>query len=306
MSANNFSRTKSKRPKYRIGFLLISFVLVIGICFAIYMRTGELDTAVEDGTTTTEESQETNLTDAEGSESASDTQPSVTEQTSEVTQAPAQDPNGNPVALCDSVGMDYFNNCLFIGDSVSMGLATYNKIPTNSVYANLGLNISSILTGAMPAKGATGDDPSIYYKGMTVIQAVAAKQPQNVYIMLGSNGISWLSNDFMIDKYKELISEVKTSVPSAKIYVISIPPVATARENMSQSDGKILNADVDVYNSELLKMANEVGIYFVDLNTALKNNDGKLDDSMAANDGMHFKGTTYDTMLEYLMTHVAK
>ncbi len=297
-SKNNSRRN---RPKYHISFLVISFVLVVGVCFAIYMRTGKIEVgSPNESTSLTQEESDTSI-------DSTSTETDATETTLPTTQEPPiQGTSGNPIALSESVGMDYFNDCLFIGDSVSMGLATYQIIDTKSVYATLGMNISSVLTYTMPEKGANGDDPSIYYKGMTVVEALASSNAKNVYIMLGSNGISWLSNDFMTTKYTELIQNVRDTLPQSKVYVISIPPVATVRENMSQSDGRVLNSAVDEYNSELLKMANDLGVYFVDLNTALKNNEGKLSDEMSAKDGLHFNPTTYDKMLEYIMTHVAK
>lgn len=53
-------------------------------------------------------------------------------------------------------------------------------------------------------------------------------------------------------------------------------------------------------------MADEKKIYYVDINTALKGNDGKFPEENAAEDGMHFKKTTYSIMLDYILSHTAE
>ena len=122
--------------------------------------------------------------------------------------------------------------------------------------------------------------------------------------MLGSNGIEWLSDKDMIGYYKEFTDSVKKALPDSKIYILSIPPVTSKRE--TASDNPIKNSDIDRYNSALLDMANENQMYYVDLNTSLKGNDGKLSDGDAADDGMHFKKATYQIMIDYILTHTAQ
>ena len=193
------------------------------------------------------------------------------------------------------MGFSYLvNDCNFVGDSLTVGLASYGIIPEKNVLANIGMNISKINT-------ATVTTPS---GEMTVLDALKENNPKNVYVMLGSNGIAWLTNENMISEYGQFIDSVKEELPDSKIYILSIPPVTANKETDSSSP--ILNSDIDTYNSELLKLADEKSVYFVDLNTALKGNDGKLASERSDGDGMHFKKDTYDIMLDYILTHVVQ
>ena len=70
------------------------------------------------------------------------------------------------------------------------------------------------------------------------------------------------------------------NLPDSNIYILSIPPVTAARESAEEEE-PILNSDMNKYNSELLKMADEKKIYYVDINTALKGNDGKFPEENA-------------------------
>lgn len=296
------NKSSKKRPKYRISFLAISFVLILGVCFAIYMRSADLDIKAYDETQSSSTTEETDES-SDVTQSSEDSQQSSSETTEETQEIPSDnDDNGvnNPVALSDSVGMEYFKSCLFIGDSVSLGLSTYQKLEPQNVFASKGMNISKVNTEKLVK------DIGVYYVDKTALEAVEEAKPENIYIMLGSNGIAWLSNEYMIGKYSEFIDNLKQISPDSNIYILSIPPVTEGRENFAKEDGPIQNSDIDSYNSELLKMANDKEVYFVDLNTALKNNEGKLDTDMAQKDGLHFQSSTYDIMLEYIMTHVAK
>ena len=54
------------------------------------------------------------------------------------------------------------------------------------------------------------------------------------------------------------------------------------------------------------KKANEKKVHYVDINTALKGNDGKFPEDMAEKDGMHFVKTTYTVMLDYILSHTVE
>lgn len=188
----------------------------------------------------------------------------------------------------------YFGKCAFVGDSISVGLADFQLVPVKNVFAEIGMNIEKINTETM--KTAYGD--------VTVLEALKEAKPENVYIMLGSNGIAWLSVSDMISYYSQFVDEIIKELPDTKIYILSVPPVTAERETADNEP--ILNSEIDKYNSELLKMADKKKIYYVDINTALKGNDGKFPSDMAEKDGMHFVKTTYSVMLDYILSHTVK
>ena len=66
----------------------------------------------------------------------------------------------------------------------------------------------------------------------------------------------------------------------------------------------LLNSVIDEYNSKLLNKCIDKNIYFVDINTALKNNEGKLDGHLATEDGMHLSLEGGMVLLNYVLSHV--
>ena len=55
---------------------------------------------------------------------------------------------------------------------------------------------------------------------------------------------------------------------------------------------------------ELTRMNRQSFYYhYLDINTALKGNDGKLPEADASKDGMHFNKATYEVLVDYLLRH---
>ncbi len=288
-----FTRNKVKKKRYRIDMVFLSGVIVFAACFAIYMFRGELIPADEGGikgVSTSDDSSLVTVNDDSVVDSSSSEEiiPAETSQpVSDVQKAV------NPVPLSEKKDMSYIDSCVFVGDSLTVGLSSYNVLSYDKVLASIGMNINKVNTE--PIKTTAGT--------VTIKQALLSIKPANIYIMLGSNGVAFLSNETMITEYITFVNDIRADLPDSKIYVISIPPVTAQRE--TTNDHPIQNADIDVYNSELLKMANDNNLYFIDLNTALKNNEGKVDPEKVQNDGMHFTKDTYMIMLDYILTHVA-
>lgn len=262
--------------RFRFKVVFIVFIIVTAVCFLIYMTGANFE----------DDDMETNMfLRSEVSETSSNVDDEPLDKVKEII---------NPVPLSESLTETYFGKCAFVGDSITVGLSDYQLVPIKNVYAEIGMNIEKINTDTL--KTAFGET--------TVLDGLKQAKPENIYIMLGSNGIAWLPISDMISYYSEFISSIQQNLPDSNIYILSIPPVTAARE--SAEEEPILNSDIDKYNSELLKMANEKKIYYVDVNTALKGNDGKFPEDNAAEDGMHFKKTTYNIMLNYILSHVAK
>lgn len=276
------------KVKLHASMIVVILLLTFGVCFALYMINANraADTSTKGTLVVTDPVFSSGNPNESGAVTAAQTTTATT--TEAITSAKTK----NPVPESTPMTEEYWNSCAFIGDSLTEGLAGYGFIPKENVLAAQGMNIDKINTATIPT--ANGD--------MTILQALEKKPFQNVYIMLGSNGIAWLTNEKMVSEYSTFVDSVKKLLPDSSIYVLSIPPVSSVAE--SKATSPILNSSIDSYNSELLKMANEKELYFVDINTALKGNDGKLPvDYASSRDGMHFQKSTYQLMLDYILKH---
>ncbi len=218
-------------------------------------------------------------TDAEtaddtGSSEITDTTTETQTENSETTQAaPSADIAYKP---------EFFENDLFIGDSISTGFSGYGFLPAENVFAQVGLNPSTVLEKEV--------------NGYTISGKLSEMQPERVYIMLGSNGIAFLSGTYMCEQMKILIDTIRTQSPTSKIIIISVPPVTYEHDQ----EGQETIADINAYNDELKQLASDEDCPFIDISAFLKNENGYLSADYAEADGMHFLGGAYVTVLNYI------
>ncbi|MGN0553281.1 MAG: GDSL-type esterase/lipase family protein, partial [Oscillospiraceae bacterium] len=122
------------------------------------------------------------------------------------------------------------------------------------------------------------------------------KNYDSIYIMFGANSAA--ATDF--EELSNFIEDIKTNNESVKIYLTSLVPL----KGDNETEG-LTNTEIDNFNSHLLKYANENNVYYIDLNTFLVGNDGKLPKSKAESVGDRLKKDTYLEIADFLLTHVA-
>lgn len=211
------------------------------------------------------------------SESAAEEETAATteEETAEESTVPT-------VTFVNNYTRGFFDNDLFIGDSISTGLYLYGFLDKFNVFAEVGLNPESAVSHQID--------------GVTCVEKVSAMQPRNIYIMLGTNGLAYFDGSYMANKMVELIAELEVACPTANIYVITIPPVTAAHE----AEGNETMALVNLYNTNLKDLCELGGYGCIDLCTLLQDENGYLSSKYAEEDGLHFLGDAYIAMLGYV------
>ena len=187
---------------------------------------------------------------------------------------------GSTVAECAEVDASYFIDAAFVGDSLTQGLQLYDILDTN-VIANRGINLESIYT--------------------SVFAELERVQPAKIYIQLGMNDIAWRTEKDFTRLYGELIDKVHDEFPDAELYIQSIFPVTNW---YALEDNGIDNEKVVTFNQHLLDLCVEKGCHYLDVHSALMDENGVLPDA-ASPDGIHLNAPYYKNWFNYLKTHVA-
>lgn len=125
-------------------------------------------------------------------------------------------------------------------------------------------------------------------------------KPKRIYIMLGSNGLAYMGNTYMIQQMKLLVEALREATPDSYIYVISIPPVTKTHD----SEGQETMAMVNGYNKLLKDFADEEGVVYLDLCSQLQDSTGYFSDKYAEVDGLHFLGSAYKKMLSFIQSSI--
>ncbi len=186
----------------------------------------------------------------------------------------------------------YFDDAVFIGDSLTQGLDIYGKLPNASYIASQGINPQTIHGSIVLTDGRT----------VTVLEELARVPHRKIYVMLGSNGIAWMSKQAIVDYYTQLLESLKAAAPDSIIYVQSILPVTAAKSQ----DERYANSKICDYNKALEKMAKEQNVYYLDVAQAVKNEEGVLPQEASPSDGMHMTAPYYQKWVDYLLAHTVE
>ena len=292
--------------KFSIVSMLILSTLMSGCqtySSALEFQTISDDTTITTTVSTLEEVPTTTTTEISTTTEATTTrehnyQPNMTVcsmYSPEMVTSTVEETTTTSVPLVDSSYL--FQDCAFIGDSLTVGLSMYELIPTDHTFAKEGLSISGMNSLQLYTN----------YGYAYPAQALSYWQPKHLYIMLGINGVSWISNDKAIESYRQLIDTILSyNIASIQdINIISVLPVAYSKEIIDTVDnGRILNSEIDSFNEQLKIMADSYNINYIDANSRLKNlSTGCLPDDLTV-DGIHLTKSGYELVVQAILDDV--
>ncbi len=171
-------------------------------------------------------------------------------------------------------GREFFDDAVFVGDSISLGLRNYVNSQRNSGKDCLG-KAQFLVAGSMGygnALGAIGSSYSIHpkYQGKEVliedgVKLIGAKK---VFIMLGLNDFCVYSVETGMKNAEKLINRIIEKNPDIRIFIQSVTPVIKAKEH-----GKFNNKSIDAFNDALKNLCRSNGWTYVDVASSLKGTD---------------------------------
>lgn len=201
-----------------------------------------------------------------------------------------------------AVDLSYFNDAVFVGDSVSMSLQMYCT-------ANKSLgNAQFLCAGSLSPYNAHWEVSSSskhpVYKGskLTVEEAVYRCGAKKVYIMLGINSLG-MGVDGCVNDTVKLINKILAKTPDVAIILQSVTPM-TATSPIKSS--KLNNDVIRQFNAKMLELAEENGWYYVNVSEAVKDQNGNLRMSYCSDPGsmgIHFNFEADKAWVDYLRTH---
>lgn len=193
-------------------------------------------------------------------------------------------PNNSP----NNSNTQFNSSVAFIGDSRTQGFIMYNGLKDVQDYSYIGLMVDTAVTKKFVK---TGNGEKI-----TLLQDMANKNIETVYIMLGVNELGWSYPQVFKTKYGELIDEIRKIKPNCKIYVQSIIPMTKSK---SETDGIFNNTNVNTFNNLIQELAKEKNVTYLDVKSALVDANGYLPEE-ASSDGVHVDKEYCKKWFEYL------
>lgn len=234
----------------------------------------------------------------------------VSSEAAEPSESPVETPPGT---LVESTRVEdsYFDDAVFIGDSVSLKLNRYASEQRKS-NANFMGKAQFLTAGSMGSGNAlqpVSDEPiHPMYNGekLSLADSVAKSGAKKVYIMLGMNDLAPYGVDGAVENMQKLITTILEKTPDAKIYIQSATPLVKAK---NISTHKLNNTNMAAYNEKLAALCAEQGYYFVDVASVVSDSEGNLIQSYCSdpdNMGIHFTDEGCQVWVDYLYTHTAQ
>lgn len=207
------------------------------------------------------------------------------------------------------VNDNYFDDAVFVGDSIMQGIEEYVKLQRQSNSSYMG-NAQFLTMVGMSARNALWDvsEESRHpvYNGQTMLIQDAIAQMDDVkkvYILLGTNDILLTSPEEHMDNYQTLLQLIKQQSPQVEFFIMSITPGADI-ETLSPDNEEIFERDM-----VLIEWCEMYGYNYVDLAYALRNERGALPEEWCIDQdaqGVHLNEDGIKAALEFLYTHAKK
>ena len=185
---------------------------------------------------------------------------------------------------------DFVSKCVFVGDSICSGLKAYDIIPSDRVCA----------VGNVAARNIFEDWVEFKVNGnkLPLISALVDLKPEYIVFSMGMNDVNMTSEATFCKNYEEILSQVSSFLPDAKLIVLSVTPI-TYGEN-----GKLFttNDNIDSFNAALKEYLDGTGKWvYADVAHEMKNTHNMLKDNyLGSPDGVHLAPDAYYCILYQL------
>ena len=277
------SNKKRGRPKVRfnIGIFIILFVFSFALIFVFYMLAANANDDFlekEFGAVSEIDNNQPEVKEVV---------PDADNETEEGTTAAVKKDITNPVPQSNPMDSGYFDSSCLVTDGTLLQMGEFTDMK------------DIIGSDALNALNCNSTKIATNYGTVTAYEALQVKKTDNVYIMLGSD-IGADPVDEMIENVTKFVNDILSARRDLNIYIMQLVPAKSEGEDSSKND--LINE----YNSKLLKLANASGVYCIDTNTALKNQEGTLDAQFIDAETGKLNDAAYRTIADYILTHTAQ
>lgn len=184
----------------------------------------------------------------------------------------------------------YFDDAVFVGDSITTGIKLYDVMANAKVFAATGMSLDNIFSKELVEAGG---------EKLTVLDALKVTDPKKIYIMLGANSLG--AEDWALSQYERLIGEVIGQHPHCIVYVQSVLPIYEPTFFVRYGT-YITNAQIDRFNEKLAEISAQKGAVYLDVASAFKDETGSMPSEYTP-DGIHINPKQYTMWFDYLKAH---
>lgn len=190
----------------------------------------------------------------------------------------------------------FFDDCLFIGDSVCSGLKFHSSL----------LDVPQVA-----AKGNVGswsiDEYTFQYeyslKELDCFSIAKLRQPKRIFLWLGMNDLFMCSVETREQNLLYIYNKLRECCPDSEIYLVSITPLTSDNKWAVNSDG---NNRINKYNLAAKELCdNTEGFDFINVHDVLLDGES-MNKRYSSSDGMHLDEIAYKVILNEIIAVIAE
>lgn len=214
------------------------------------------------------------------------------EQTTEISTTLVVEKNNNSISEIEN----FYNDAVFVGDSITVGFSEFLKNDTSFYGKPQFLATVSLGTyHALMPLSSTNLHPKYNGIKMRLPDSVKESGAKQIYICFGINDLMAHNPETAFKTYKELIGEIKTKNPDIKFHIISTTNICSGSES-----NYLTNENVSKLNANLKKYCTDNDIDFIDIASALTDNNGSLARKYSSDGYVHQNNTAYEIWVKQL------
>ncbi|MDD4079924.1 MAG: GDSL-type esterase/lipase family protein [Eubacteriales bacterium] len=183
---------------------------------------------------------------------------------------------------------DFYDGAVFVGDSILQQLGRYALICQSEGRPLLGearfLTAASYTIYLGSRQNAYPDEVALKYRGIPVSlhEGLKTMEASRAFVLLGLNDNAGTQLEKEMGFYSRLIQRAMDSNPGLDLIILSMTPVVKT----AQTEG-LNQANLDRFNLRLQSLCGELGVAFLDVAAALKDEEGFLNRDYSSDKYVH-------------------
>ena len=183
----------------------------------------------------------------------------------------------------------YFDHALFIGDSRTVGLYEYGDLGNAIALADSGMSVYKVFKQEFELPSG---------EKRTLEELLLEEQFEKIYIMLGINELGY-SFEPTVVKYEKMVERIEELQPDAIIFLQANLHITKSKSGKSEIYN---NKNIDRFNREVEKLADNKKRFFLDANELFDDEEGNLSVEYTV-DEAHVLGKYYVDWVDWILNY---
>ena len=196
----------------------------------------------------------------------------------------------SPTTTKPQTNEEYFSDALFLGDSRTVGLSLYARIPGATYFARTSMNVYNVFDD----KASETSDTKSYGN---LADLLTKKKFGKIYILLGINEIGY-SYTSVVSNYSKVIDYIRQYQPDAKIIIQSNMHVTKKKSDANPNT--FSNTRINELNRRLSQLADNKTVFYLGFEQIFDGADGAMS-SEYSGDGVHLYGKCYKLWRDWIL-----